>query len=391
MAISTTTLAAVINSLTETITDTVPAMLARHGFVRCERKHDLRTWAEAGGGEGILRKFQVTRLDGRTDPGIVEDVSYMTQDLEILVAYPSLPGLYGDEQIEDFEDVIASDQHQIWSEVYSSENYIDGVGLQQPRLDSVERGDGVWFARLLVTVQWYQDSAIAVPVIPAPDEAPLELGASLWLRSDLGITSAGGTVSAWLDQSGNGRHTAQASAPAQPALTAAALNNHAIVQFGAAQYLGFSPVWAQTPVFVLYAVVVYTRTASYQLLLQGQDSTPNTHAYLGSTGADQYKPYAYAASGSATWSAQLANATAYIIRFKFNYTLNTVAVSVNGGTEVEGNAATNIVEGNWAAVGSNLGIQDCYSGIAELVGFSSVLAAPDNATLMDYFTTRYDL
>jgi hypothetical protein len=50
--------------------------------------------------------------------------------------------------------------------------------------------------------------------------SPLQLGSSLalWLRADLGITLNGATVSAWADQSGNGRHAAQGTAGSQPTI-----------------------------------------------------------------------------------------------------------------------------------------------------------------------------
>lgn len=46
--------------------------------------------------------------------------------------------------------------------------------------------------------------------------SPLELSPALWLRSDLGVTLNGSTVSAWADQSGNGRHFTQGTGAAQP-------------------------------------------------------------------------------------------------------------------------------------------------------------------------------
>ena len=64
---------------------------------------------------------------------------------------------------------------------------------------------------------------------PAPTTPLTIFGANTtqWIRSDLGVSLNGSTVSNWADQSGNGNHYTQASAPLQPAYSAsdATLNN----------------------------------------------------------------------------------------------------------------------------------------------------------------------
>lgn len=53
--------------------------------------------------------------------------------------------------------------------------------------------------------------------VGAPPFVPTDIGGLvLWLRSDLGITQGGGTVSAWADQSGAGNHFTQGSPVIQP-------------------------------------------------------------------------------------------------------------------------------------------------------------------------------
>jgi hypothetical protein len=49
---------------------------------------------------------------------------------------------------------------------------------------------------------------------------PITTNLVAWFRKGRGITAVGGAVSAWADQSGNGRHYTQASGGAQPALQA---------------------------------------------------------------------------------------------------------------------------------------------------------------------------
>lgn len=52
-----------------------------------------------------------------------------------------------------------------------------------------------------------------------------------WLRSDIGITLNGATVSNWADQSGTGNDATQATGAKQPTYTAASLNGYAGLTF----------------------------------------------------------------------------------------------------------------------------------------------------------------
>jgi hypothetical protein len=61
----------------------------------------------------------------------------------------------------------------------------------------------------------------------------------LWLRADAGVTAgAGGLVSMWADQSGNGNHATQTEGTFAPAAVADAINEHPVVRFdGSDDYL----------------------------------------------------------------------------------------------------------------------------------------------------------
>lgn len=158
MAITPTTLAAVIDGMTTTIQNLAPDVMARHLFKRVGRLHDLRTWSESTPGEAILRKFEIVRPEGPSGPGVIDPTaSLFRRDLEILIAYPARPtGLYGDERIEDLEDVIDSDGHQIWTKLYESSSLVAGAGAYIPTVGATDRGEDVWFLPITVEVQWYQ-------------------------------------------------------------------------------------------------------------------------------------------------------------------------------------------------------------------------------------------
>ncbi|MCI0585128.1 MAG: FG-GAP-like repeat-containing protein, partial [Chloroflexi bacterium] len=56
-------------------------------------------------------------------------------------------------------------------------------------------------------------------------------GLQLWLKADGGVTQSGGAVSAWADQSGNGRTAAQSVAASRPTLVSGATGGLPAVQF----------------------------------------------------------------------------------------------------------------------------------------------------------------
>lgn len=54
---------------------------------------------------------------------------------------------------------------------------------------------------------------------------------AFWVKSDTGVTSSGGLVSSWADQSGNGRNLDQSDAAAKPTVVANQLNGFAAILF----------------------------------------------------------------------------------------------------------------------------------------------------------------
>lgn len=71
----------------------------------------------------------------------------------------------------------------------------------------------------------------------APDATWESNSMLLWLKADAGITTAGGSVSAWADQSTYGNDAAQGTAANQPVHTPAGLNGQATVVFDGNDYL----------------------------------------------------------------------------------------------------------------------------------------------------------
>lgn len=398
MSLTTTTLDDIVEAMVTAIQNIASTRNADRRFTTWDEHHDIRVIAVGAAGAECFRRFQIEPLDEYDDVQIVYgDANHFSREIEILVAYPAkLHGLYGETGLRGLRATMAADVRALWTALYNSDNHTLGsVWIPQIERSSIERAGDVWFQRLVVKVQWFEQTVYTITPRPDPSEAPIALGATMWFRSDFGITEQpGNLVSGWQDVSGNEHHTEQSSPDAWPLLVPSIANGHSAVRFGptaAGKFLPFVEAWPQTDIFSLYAVVRFVRVADYQLLLYSSGQVVNTQAYLSSTGADAHKPYAYAAGGSATWSAALTDGQVYRIRYVFNFTTNVVSVSVNGGAAVQGNASVNILAGNWTAIGSSVGIQHCVSDVLDLVGFESELSAPNETTLQSYFTTRYAL
>ncbi len=90
---------------------------------------------------------------------------------------------------------------------------------------------------------WAISSDVIVRVNYAtPQEGPPLSGLGLWFKSDAGVTSVAGRVTAWADQSGFGSHAVQASVSAQPTLATGGNGKPAVSFDGVTNCLRFVSV-----------------------------------------------------------------------------------------------------------------------------------------------------
>jgi len=120
-----------------------------------------------------------------------------------------------------------------------------------------------------------------------PSNNPTSLVA--WFRMGVGVTSSGGFVSQWDDQSGNGRHLKQATGSAQPSY-----DGSAVITFdGTAQYMKCTAFTLAQPtqVSILFKQISWTSTDSFfdgdgsnSLRLFQWTASPRIDMYAGSFG-----------------------------------------------------------------------------------------------------------
>jgi Concanavalin A-like lectin/glucanases superfamily len=103
----------------------------------------------------------------------------------------------------------------------------------------------------------------------------LPAAAHLWLRSDTGVTAAGGRVSRWLDQSGNGRHASMATAARQPFFVSGALNGQPVLRFTGAESM-YLDIFAQPTTFSIFIVGKNSNPSeSFSMILGPGGNSPN--------------------------------------------------------------------------------------------------------------------
>lgn len=224
-------------------------------------------------------------------------------------------------------------------------------------------------------------------------------GLALDLDADLGVTDAGGgAVSAWNDQSGNGRNFAQGTGGNRPTLVSSVINGHSVVRFGADKFMTCTG-WNPGNSWSLYAVVRYaTNGADYQLLTRATGTQPPI-AYLGgnSGGTGTYnRPMAYAsATLFASWGSTLSAATNYLVRYTFEVTTDIVTVSVNNGAAVSmdgtGVGVQDMGVGTITELGLSVLVQDLLSDLTRVLIYGSVLSGADNTLVTNYLNSRYAL
>ena len=209
---------------------------------------------------------------------------------------------------------------------------------------------------------------------------------AFWYRADLGITLSGGSsVSAWADQSGNGRHVTQGTGAAQPTLTTnATLGGRSVLSFDGGDRLVSSAFDLSNTLslfFVLGSVTSRGMIAEHGL---------GTHWYAYSTGnaAVFFLSHNTTQSPVTTWAqANQQGAVIYdrsaapVIRGN-RAVLTPTATS--GSPPVAGNVNAAL------AIGARTDGSLPHNGqIAEVIGYNRAVDAAEIALVEAYLLRRY--
>lgn len=219
---------------------------------------------------------------------------------------------------------------------------------------------------------------------------------ALWLRSDVGVTANGSSVSAWLDQSNNTYSAAQPTAINQPSIATNAINGLSALNFAG------STKWLRLP----SGYADFTKGASVFVVMKPP-----------STGLADARVFDFA-NGASNSAFRLSQPTKDGLSFLVNNGGNTSVTTATGmgnayklaevvhdgnatatilinGAQVASSTAMNAIpnierEGNF--IGKANGNSAYYEGqIAEILIFKRALSDPERKSIESYFFYKYGL
>jgi hypothetical protein len=218
---------------------------------------------------------------------------------------------------------------------------------------------------------------------------PKQLKPSIWLRSDLGISTTAGLVNQWADQSGNSHNVSQANALKQPTYNTGGVNGLPKITFTPLinMYLennSFTQATANSEVFAVFTATSTAANAAY-VLDQGVD---NNVIFIAATNNN----VTFYNGGSLATSAATVNQT--VIANGINLGSGNGSIAVNGGTPVTGNIVNTAQVSTFFIVGNSgeLTVLNSMPGdIYEIISFNYVLNTSERADMISYLKARYGI
>jgi hypothetical protein len=211
-------------------------------------------------------------------------------------------------------------------------------------------------------------------------------GLLLWLRADAGVTSSGGRVSRWLDQSGNGFVASMTAAARQPSFVGGALNGQPVIRFSGAQSLGLSPFVSPTRFTVLVVGKNSNTSETFSMILGPGGNAPNnqlrwengSQALLVGTG-----------NNLPVTTSNVGNTRAYHT-LSATYDGTTMYVFYNG-TATSGNNFTTTGPWTLAQIGAWYSTYFMNGDVAEILMYDHALSGSDLSGATAYLRSKYNL
>jgi hypothetical protein len=132
-----------------------PTLRAGDPFIRTRRRVTLRDWAT--GKSSCFRHFEIVTNGDETDLSQAhgEDLRVVIVSAVLTIAYPALPLLGGEDELESLEDLVEADANQIRDCLMSPGNRPSAdVYHLLPTVRSPERGADVWFQEIDISLQF---------------------------------------------------------------------------------------------------------------------------------------------------------------------------------------------------------------------------------------------
>ncbi len=209
----------------------------------------------------------------------------------------------------------------------------------------------------------------------------------LWLRADTGITTSGGPISQWSDQTTNNNNATQSSAPNRPSLITNALNGEPAVHFIEAdgQFLvtsNFPASWTAAEAFVVTRAASASPSGTPVLWQVGAE--PTFYPYSDGTIRDHFGATAAVPYNVVTPATSLTNFLVY----------NEVSTSTEWTCRINGfvqyTTSVNVPGFSTPYIGWQAGTGNTFDGdITEIMLFDRELSQVERQMVVQYLNAKY--
>ena len=203
-------------------------------------------------------------------------------------------------------------------------------------------------------------------------------GLSLWLKADTGITLSGANVTAWADQSGNGKNATALDTP-----TLSTVSGKTFVDFAGGYFTGNELI--TSPYATIMCVARFSSTRDLEMMFQQYSDADNLAFYRGFNLDSGFRIYNGTDFGS---SSLTSNNQTYLFGVTVNNDTGTLylnSISDGNGLCGEITPAGAYYLGFWQGGG----LATTEMQMAEIVVYNRVLTTPERQQVEAYLNTKY--
>jgi glutamate/tyrosine decarboxylase-like PLP-dependent enzyme len=152
--VATTTVALIRAQLVTVLEALTPSGLNAVKYRRAPKRHMLAQLAKGTSSHTRLFAIQAAQKPEKAE-FVSSTQKQFREQWDLIVAYPVLLSQAGVNEMDDLEDAIRADMFQIEDAVFSPGNYLSAVNRMDVVDSTIEKGDGIWFARFVIEIDFY--------------------------------------------------------------------------------------------------------------------------------------------------------------------------------------------------------------------------------------------
>jgi hypothetical protein len=201
---------------------------------------------------------------------------------------------------------------------------------------------------------------------------------ALWLSADTGVTLSGSNVTAWADQSGNGKNATATSTP-----TLSTVNGQTFMNFAGGYFTGSQVLSASQA--TIMCVARFSSTRDVEIIFQQLSSEPNVAFYRGFNLGSKFRLYN---GQDANSSLSTSNNQTYLFGVTVNGTSATLFL--NGSQDTTANSGSLTPSGTYY-LGRRTDVPTTTTEMqmAEIIVYNTNLGTDDRQSVENYLNTKY--